>query len=137
MQMFLVPALLGAVTQCGMQMRMVRTSVLDVMRQDYVRTAWSKGINENQVLFGHAFRNALIPVITLVGGSIGGLIGGSVILENMFNIPGLGAQLVESLNMYDYPVVQGCVLILSIIVMVVNLIVDVAYKWCDPRVNLE
>ena len=137
MQMFLVPALLGAVTQCGMQMRMVRTSVLDVMRQDYVRTAWSKGINEKQVLFGHAFRNALIPVITLVGGSIGGLIGGSVILENMFNIPGLGAQLVESLNMYDYPVVQGCVLILSIIVMVVNLIVDVAYKWCDPRVNLE
>lgn len=72
-----------------------------------------------------------------MGGSIGGLIGGSVILENMFNIPGLGAQLVESLNMYDYPVVQGCVLILSIIVMVVNLIVDVAYKWCDPRVNLE
>ena len=70
-------------------------------------------------------------------GIIGGLIGGSVILENMFNIPGLGAQLVESLNMYDYPVVQGCVLILSIIVMVVNLIVDVAYKWCDPRVNLE
>jgi len=137
MKMFLVPALLGAVTQLGMQLRMVRTSLLDVMRQDYVRTAWSKGVRESQVLYGHAFRNSLIPVITLIGGSVAGLVGGSVILENMFNIPGIGSCMVAALNTYDYPLVQGCVLVLSIIVMVVNLIVDVAYKWCDPRVKLD
>jgi len=78
-QMFLIPAVLGALTQCGMQMRMVRTSVLDVMRQDYVRTARSKGLKNGVVLFGHAFRNSLIPVITLIGGSVAGLVGGSVI----------------------------------------------------------
>lgn len=137
MKMFLVPALLGAVTQVGMQLRMVRTSLLDVMRQDYVRTAWSKGLRENRILYGHAFRNALIPVITLVGGSIAGLVGGSVILENMFNIPGIGACMVSALNTYDYPLVQGCVLVLAILVMAVNLLVDVAYKWCDPRIKLD
>jgi peptide/nickel transport system permease protein len=137
MKMFLVPSILGALAQVGMQMRMVRTSVLDVMRQDYVRTAWSKGITENSVLYGHALRNSLIPVITIVGGSVAGLVGGSVILENLFNIPGLGSCMVTALNNYDYPLVQGCVVVLAIIVMVVNLIVDVAYKWCDPRVTLD
>lgn len=137
MKMFLVPSILGALVQVGMQMRMVRTSVLDVMRQDYVRTAWSKGITEHDVLYGHALRNSLIPVITIVGGSVAGLVGGSVILENLFNIPGLGSCMVTALNNYDYPLVQGCVVVLAAIVMVVNLIVDVAYKWCDPRVTLD
>lgn len=137
MKMFLVPSILGALAQVGMQMRMVRTSVLDVMRQDYVRTAWSKGITEHDVLYGHALRNSLIPVITIIGGSVAGLVGGSVILENLFNIPGLGSCMVTALNNYDYPLVQGCVVVLAAIVMVVNLIVDVAYKWCDPRVTLD
>ncbi len=137
MKMFLVPSVLGALVQVGMQMRMVRTSVLDVMRQDYVRTAWSKGITEHDVLYGHALRNSMIPVITIIGGSVAGLVGGSVILENLFNIPGLGSCMVTALNNYDYPLVQGCVVVLAAIVMVVNLIVDVAYKWCDPRVTLD
>ena len=137
MKMFLVPAILNALAQVGMQMRMVRTSLLDVMRQDYVRTAWSKGIGESTVLFQHAFRNTLIPVITLIGGSVSGLMGGSVILENLFNIPGLGSCMVTALNNYDYPLVQGCVLVISVVVMLVNLLVDIAYKWCDPRVSLE
>jgi peptide/nickel transport system permease protein len=136
-QMFLIPSLLGALTQCGMQMRMVRTSVLDVMRQDYVRTARSKGLKDRTVLFGHAFRNSLIPVITLIGGSVAGLVGGSVILENMFNIPGIGSAMVDALNTYDYPVVEGCVLVFAIFVMLINLLVDIAYKWCDPRVKLD
>ena len=89
------------------------------------------------MLSGHAFRNSLIPVITIIGGGVAGLVGGSVVLENMFNIPGIGACMVTALGNYDYPLVQGCVLVLSIIVMVVNLVVDVAYKWCDPRVSLE
>lgn len=137
MKMFLVPSILGALVQVGMQMRMVRTSVLDVMRQDYVRTAWSKGITEHDVLYGHALRNSLIPVITIIGGSVAGLVGGSVILENLFNIPGLGSCMVTALNNYDYPLVQGCVVVLAAIVMIVNLVVDVAYKWCDPRVTLD
>jgi peptide/nickel transport system permease protein len=137
MKMFLVPSILGALSQCGMQLRMVRTSLLDVMRQDYVRTAWSKGIRERNILFGHAFRNTLIPVITLIGGSISGLLGGSVILENLFNIPGLGSCMVTALGNYDYPLVQGCVVIIAIVVMIINLLVDIAYKWCDPRVTLD
>lgn len=137
MKMFLVPAVLGATGQLGMQMRVVRTSLLDVMRQDYVRTAWAKGIKERSVLYGHAFRNSLIPVVTLVGGSVAGLVGGSVILENLFNIPGLGSCMVTALNNYDYPLVQGCVVILAVVVMLINLLVDITYKWCDPRVTLE
>ena len=137
MRMFLVPALVGAIMQAGMQLRMVRTSVLDVMRQDYIRTAWAKGVKERVILFRHAFRNSMIPVITMIGGSVGGLIGGSVIMETLFNIPGIGNQLVTALNQRDYPVVQGCVLIFSLFVMFVNILVDMAYKWIDPRVELE
>lgn len=137
MKMFLVPAVVGAIMQAGMQLRMVRTTTLDVMRQDYIRTAWAKGVRERRILFRHAFRNAMIPVVTMIGGAVGGLIGGSVILENLFNIPGIGNQLVTALNQRDYPVVQGCVLVFSLFVMVVNIVVDLAYKWIDPRVSLE
>ena len=137
MRMFLVPALVGAIMQAGMQLRMVRTSVLDVMRQDYIRTAWAKGVKERTILFKHAFRNSMIPIITMIGGSVGGLIGGSVIMETLFNIPGIGYQLVTALNQRDYPVVQGCVLIFSLFVMFINILVDMAYKWIDPRVELE
>lgn len=137
LQMFLVPALLGALAQAGMQLRTVRTVVLDTMRQDYIRTAYAKGVKQRAVLFKHAFRNAMIPVITIIGGSIAALVGGNVILENIFNIPGIGQQLVTALGQRDYPMVQGCVLIMSIFVMIVNLVVDIAYKWIDPRVTLE
>lgn len=137
MQMFLVPSLVGAIMQAGMQLRMVRTSVLDVMRQDYIRTAWAKGVRERTILFKHAFRNSMIPIVTMIGGSVGGLIGGSVIMETLFNIPGIGNQLVTALNQRDYPVVQGCVLVFSLFVMFVNIIVDMCYKWIDPRVKLD
>ncbi len=137
MRMFLIPALLSAIGQAGMQIRMVRTMTLEVMRQDYIRTAWSKGVGERMVLFGHAFRNALIPVITMIGGNIAMLLGGNVIMENIFNVPGVGSLLVNALNTRDYPIVQGCVLILAVFVMVINLLVDVCYKWIDPRVSLE
>ena len=107
------------------------------MRQDYIRTAWSKGVGERTVLFGHAFRNALIPVITMIGGNIAMLLGGNVIMENIFNVPGVGSLLVSALNNRDYPIVQGCVLILAIFVMFINLLVDICYKWIDPRVSLD
>lgn len=137
LKMFLVPALVGAIMQAGMQLRMVRTVTLDVMRQDYIRTAWAKGVKERVILFRHAFRNAMIPVVTMIGGAVAGLIGGSVILENIFNIPGMGQQVVTALNQRDYPVVQGCVLVFSVFVMFINILVDLAYKWIDPRISLE
>ena len=137
MRMFLVPALVAAVTSAGHNIRAVRTMTLEVMRQDYVRTGWAKGARESRVMFFHAFRNALIPIVTLFGGSIAGLIGGSVVIENMFNIPGIGQQVVTALNNRDYPLAQGCTVVFAIFVMLVNLIVDIAYKWCDPRVSLE
>jgi peptide/nickel transport system permease protein len=137
LRMFFVPALLGAFAQAGMSLRVVRTMILETLRQDYIRTAWAKGDTEKQVLYRHALRNAMIPIVTMFGGSAGMLIGGSVIFETMFNIPGIGAQVVAALDSRDYPLVQGCVLIFAIFVMVVNLITDIAYKWIDPRVELE
>jgi peptide/nickel transport system permease protein len=111
--------------------------ILETLRQDYIRTAWAKGDTERRVLYGHALRNALIPIVTMIGGSAGMLIGGSVIFETMFNIPGIGAQVVSALDVRDYPLVQGCVLIFALFVMAANLITDLAYKWIDPRVELE
>lgn len=137
LRMFLVPSILGALAQAGMQLRMVRTQVLDTLRQDYIRTAYAKGAKQKRVLFHHAFRNAMIPVITMIGGSVAALVGGNVILESIFNIPGIGNTLVTALGQRDFPLVQGCVLVMSIFVMVVNLIVDIAYKWIDPRVTFD
>lgn len=137
MKMFLIPALVSAVTGAGMMIRTVRTMTLDVMRQDYVRTAWAKGSNEPRVMYHHAFRNALIPVVTMIGGCIANLLGGSVVIENMFNIPGIGQQVVTALNNRDYPLVQGCTIVFAIFTMLVTLVVDIAYTWCDPRVSLE
>ena len=137
LQMFLPPALLGALTQAGMQLRVVRTVTLDVMRTDYIRTAWAKGDTERAVLYRHAFRNGLIPVITVIGSSVAGLIGGSVILENIFNIPGIGQQVIAAIGARDYPLVQGCVLVFALFTMIVNLVVDISYKWIDPRVSLD
>jgi peptide/nickel transport system permease protein len=111
--------------------------VLDTMRQDYIRTAYAKGVKQKDVLFHHAFRNAMIPVVTIIGGSVASMVGGNVILENIFNIPGIGNQVVTALGYRDFPLVQGCVLIMSLFVMIVNLIVDLTYKWIDPRVTFE
>ena len=137
LSMFLLPALLSAIGQAGIQMRTIRTMTLEVMRQDYIRTAWAKGVPERRVLFKYAFRNSMIPIITMIGGSVAMMIGGNVVMENIFNIPGLGQAMVAALNSRDYPIVQGCVLVLSLFVMCINLIVDLAYKWIDPRVELD
>lgn len=137
LKMFFLPALLGAIAQAGMQLRTVRTVMLDTMRTDYVRTAWAKGAREKTIMVRHAFRNAMIPVITLIGGSVSMLIGGSVILETIFNIPGIGQQVITAVGNRDYPLVQGCVLVFSLFTMMINLIVDISYKWIDPRVSLD
>ena len=133
----IIPSILGALTTAGMQLRYVRTVTLDTMRMDYIRTARAKGVKEHRILFKHSLRNAMIPVVTLIGGAVGTLVGGSVIMENLFSIPGIGNQMVTALSNRDYPVVQGCVLVFSLFTMIVNMLVDISYKWLDPRITLE
>jgi peptide/nickel transport system permease protein len=115
--------------------RQTRSSLLEVMRQDYIRMAWSKGLKESRVILGHALKNGLIPVLTLAGMSITLIVGGAVLIETVFNIPGMGRLAVNSVLNKDYPYVQGIILIISTAVLVTNLIVDIAYGWLDPRIR--
>ena len=115
--------------------RTTRSSMLETIRQDYIRTARSKGITEGEVIMHHAFGNALIPTITVVGVQLGGLLGGAVLTETVFAWPGLGRLMVQAVNGRDVPVVMGCIVILSIGFSIVNLIVDLAYGFIDPRVR--
>jgi peptide/nickel transport system permease protein len=117
--------------------RMVRSSVLEVLGEDYVRTARAKGLSESAVLWGHALRNAWLPVLTLLGLQLGGLLGGAVITETVFAWPGLGSLLVEAIQGRDYPVVQGCVLLISLAYVLVNTLTDLVYAWVDPRIRLS
>lgn len=137
LEMFLIPAILSGIATAGGQLRTVRTMTLEVMRQDYIRTAWSKGMPERQIMFKYAFRNAMIPIFTMIGSSVGRLMSGNVIMETIFNIPGLGTALVNALNTRDYPIVQGVTLILSFFVLFVNVLVDIGYKVIDPRVRID
>jgi peptide/nickel transport system permease protein len=116
--------------------RMVRSSVLEVLEEDYIRTARAKGLTEAAVLWRHALRNAWLPVLTLVGFQLGGLLGGAVITETVFAWPGVGSLLVEAIQSRDYPVVQACVLLISLVYVLVNTLTDLVYLWVDPRVRL-
>jgi peptide/nickel transport system permease protein len=115
--------------------RQTRSSMLEVMRQDYVRTAWSKGLKERSVVVKHALKNGLIPVVTLSGMGLRMIVGGSVFIETVFNIPGMGRVLVNAVFSHDYPVVQGFILFIAIFVLFVNLAVDISYGWLDPRIR--
>jgi peptide/nickel transport system permease protein len=115
--------------------RQTRSSMLEVMRQDYIRTAWAKGLKERLVVTRHALKNGLIPVVTLLGMSLSHIIGGSVLIETVYNIPGMGRMAVNAVFSHDYPVVQGFILLIAIAVLTVNLIVDLSYGWLDPRIR--
>lgn len=134
---FAVPALINGAVMAGVTMRMGRTQMLDVLRQDYVRTAWSKGLDEKTVIVRHGVKNAFIPVITVIGGQLANVIGGTVIMENIFNIPGMGQLALTALNGRDYPVVSAIVLLVSLVVLVCNLLVDISYSLLDPRVRYQ
>ena len=116
-------------------MRLTRTMMLEVLRQDYIRTAWAKGLKEREVVRRHALRNSLIPIVTNMALHIPTRIGGSVILENIFGLPGVGRLIVEATTVRDYTMVSGVVLFLAIVVMLLNLIVDLAYGFIDPRIR--
>jgi peptide/nickel transport system permease protein len=115
--------------------RQTRSSMLEVMRQDYIRTAWSKGLKERWIIIRHALKNGLIPVVTLSGISLGYILGGSVLIETVFNIPGMGRLAVTSVINQDYPYVQAVTLLIGAAIVIVNLIVDISYGWLDPRIR--
>lgn len=132
---FGIPALIMGAAFSGTMMRFVRTMMLEVLRQDYIRTAWSKGLSERTVIYRHALRNTLIPMVTIVGMGLPGIIGGSVITEQIFNLPGVGRWLFDAVNQRDYPIISGMNLMSATLVLFCNLAVDITYAWLDPRVK--
>jgi len=137
LRMLIVPAVVLGMAMGGITMRMTRTMMLEVLRQDYIRTAWSKGLKERVVVIRHALKNALIPVVTIVGQRIPFLIGGSVIVETIFALPGMGRLMVFVLNQRDYTVLAGINILIASAVLMVNLIVDLTYAFLDPRVHYD
>lgn len=131
-----LPALTLGASLAAVLSRMVRSSLLEVLGEDYVRTARAKGVAERQVVWRHALRNALLPVVTLLGLQLGALLGGAVITETVFSWPGIGSLLMDAIQSRDYPLVQGCVLSISLAYVLVNLATDVLYAFIDPRVEL-
>jgi peptide/nickel transport system permease protein len=134
-QHIILPVFCLAVPPIASGARLTRSSMLEVMRQDYIRTAWSKGLTEQRIIFRHALKNGLIPVVTLKGMSLANIVGGSVFIETVFSIPGMGRLAVEGLFSQDYAVVQGCMLIAGAVVLTANLLIDLSYGWLDPRVR--
>jgi peptide/nickel transport system permease protein len=133
-QQVIMPVLCLSVTSVAMMTRQTRSSMLEVIQQDYVRTARSKGLLERTTIMRHALKNALFPVVTLLGLALPHLVGGSVLVETVFNIPGMGRLLVTAAINKDFPIVQAGVLVIGIIVSLANLLVDLSYGWLDPRV---
>ncbi len=133
--MFIVPAAILGAVHSGPLMRLVRTLVLEVLRQDYVRTAWSKGLSERIVILKHVLKNAMIPVLTVIGLQIPYLIGGAVILEQIFLLPGVGRLIVQALLDRDYAIVAGANLVVATMVVFINLAVDLTYGYLDPRIR--
>jgi peptide/nickel transport system permease protein len=134
-QTLILPALALGTAVAAFIMRMVRSSLLEVLRQDYVRTAYAKGLPDRTVLYRHALKNAFIPVLTVIGVQIGYLLGGAVIIESIFSLPGMGRFLLDSISNRDYSIVQGGVLFIALIFCLVNLSVDLVYAWIDPRIR--
>ena len=134
---FLIPSLILGTAMSASTMRMTRTMMLEVLRQDYIRTAWSKGLAERVVVIRHAIKNTLIPVVTLIGLQLPILVGGAVIMETLFNLPGLGRLMLDALKDRDYPMVQGTNLFFGAAVLAMNLLIDLLYALLDPRVRYE
>ena len=132
---FIIPSLILGTALSAATMRMTRTMMLEVLRQDYIRTAWSKGLKERVVVVRHAVKNALIPVVTLVGLQLPIVVGGAVIMENIFNLPGLGRLMLIALTDRDYPVVSGINLFFGTAVLTTNLLIDLIYVHLDPRIR--
>jgi len=132
---FILPAAILGLASAAAIMRLTRAMLLDVLRQDYVRTAWAKGVGERRVVLKHSLKNALIPVVTVLGIQVAQILGGTVIFETIFGLPGMGRFLFDAINQRDYPVIQGINLLIVSVVVVMNLTVDAFYAFLDPRIR--
>jgi len=137
LQQFVLPAAVLGLRLSAATMRMTRSTLLEVLREDYVRTAWAKGLGERLIIYKHALKNALIPVVTIVGGQLGTLLAGTVIVETIFALPGMGRLTVEAILFRDYPVVQTNVMLVAATLVTLNLLVDLTYAWLDPRIRYQ
>lgn len=133
----LLPAITLGSSLAAVLARMIRSSLLEVFNEDYIRTAYAKGLPNHHVILYHALRNALLPVITLLGLHLGLLLGGSIITETIFSWPGIGKLTVDAILKRDYPVVQGCILLISISYVMINMLTDAVYSWIDPRIRTQ
>jgi ABC-type dipeptide/oligopeptide/nickel transport system permease component len=133
----ILPGITQAAVTIGIITRMTRSSLLDVLRRDYIRTAYAKGASENRVLYGHALRNGLLPILTLIGMTFGHSLGGSVLVESVFSWPGIGRYAVNAITYLDFPGVMGVTLLISVLFVTANLIVDILYYFVDPRMKFE
>jgi peptide/nickel transport system permease protein len=131
----IMPVICLAIPALALLARQTRSSMLEIVRQDYIRTAWAKGLKERVIVLKHALKNALIPVVTLLGIQLRILVGGSVLVETVFNVPGMGRLLVMSVLGKDFIMVQACILVIALLVLLANLLVDISYGWLDPRVR--
>lgn len=135
LQALIFPALITGYRFSAVTARMTRSTTLEVLREDYIRTAWAKGMRERSVILRHALRNTLIPVITLMAGQLGFLIGGLVVIETIFSLPGMGRLMLNAINQRDYPIIQGVTMVMAIVFIMVNLMVDITYAVIDPRIR--
>ena len=133
----ILPGITLGMQSAAMIARMTRSSMLDVIRQDYIRTVRAKGLSEIMITFSHVLRNALIPIVTVIGLQFGQLIGGAVLTETIFSIPGIGRLMVQALKNRDYPVILGCVLFISVMFCLINLLIDVIYAFLDPKIKAQ
>ena len=137
LRLMLLPAFALGFSAAGLLARLVRSSMLDVLREDYVRTAFAKGLPQRLVVLRHALRNAMIPALTVIGTSVGALLGGAVVTETVFTIPGMGRLVVQSIARRDYPIIQGAIMMIAVTYVLINLLVDLLYVYVDPRVRLR
>lgn len=133
----LLPAFSLGFVRAAVLTRMTRSSMLEVLGEDYIRTARSKGLSKRMVVYKHAFRNAIIPVITVIGLQAGDLLAGAIIIENVFHLPGVGRLVFEAIGQRDLPVIQGVVLLIAMMIVVINFLIDLCYRYLDPRIRYE
>lgn len=131
----ILPSLALGLSIAGLPARLIRATMLDILREDYIRTAVAKGLGPGVVAFRHAFRNALLPLVTVLGYTLGDLLGGAVVVETVFSLPGMGQLVVNSIGRRDFPVIQGVVMVIAVFYLLSNLLVDVLYVYLDPRVR--
>jgi peptide/nickel transport system permease protein len=137
LKQFILPAFLTGVAASALTIRLTRTMMLEVLRQDYIRTAWAKGLKERTVLMRHAVKNAFIPVVTVIGAQIPTILAGQIVTETIFALPGMGLAFLDALNQRDYPIISAINTMIAVAILIMNVVVDITYAWMDPRIRYQ